>query len=687
MPVKTQIQIRRGAFVEWSGTNPVLANGELSLDTTSKLLKAGDGVTEWRDLPYIGMNEEEFQDRLSESLAGASGIGIDYQDDNDILYINVTGIDSSQVNDFTEAVQDAIALSAGNGFLVNNTGVVWNYDDESNNLSVAVTGIDHTLITYWDAALSGNIDTQLVAGSGIDFTFDENANTLTISTAVLDDSHTHIWDNISDAKQRATLDELAFLSGVIPGSVSASRALVVDANSDISGLGNVISNNGITAVVFSVDLVGDVTGNADSATEATTVTVTSNDSEDASLYLTFVDENSGAQDVEVDSLLRYNPLTNTVSVGNVSATGTVSADHVSSSTLTTTGNVQIGGDLSVAGTTTTVNSTVVNIGDNVIRVNASGLPTGGFEVYVSGDDPNAVVKQLIWNNTNDRWEFTGVENVFTSGNITANTFTSEVATGTAPFTVSSTTLVDNLNADLLDGEHGSYYRNFSNISGVPTPDVTVTLSGDVAGTDTFSSWDINNNLNIGINTAIQPNSVALETDTTGAYTESVGVTGSGIDISNSTTGDDGANYTINLNSTSNNAGGTIVVRYPAGSFSANTITASFFSGDGSLLTNLNGSNITTGTVDPLRLPLASTIATGIAVFDSSDFGVTVGGKVSIKVGGVSNAQLVNDSVTIGVTEFVLGVPGTAVSGLTQLAGTSSANPVYIEWAVIDGGTP
>ena len=687
MPVKTQIQIRRGAFVEWSGTNPVLANGELSLDTTSKLLKAGDGVTEWRDLPYIGMNEEEFQDRLSESLAGASGIGIDYQDDNDILYINVTGIDSSQVNDFTEAVQDAIALSAGNGFLVNNTGVVWNYDDESNNLSVAVTGIDHTLITYWDAALSGNIDTQLVAGSGIDFTFDENANTLTISTAVLDDSHTHIWDNISDAKQRATLDELAFLSGVIPGSVSASRALVVDANSDISGLGNVISNNGITAVVFSGDLVGDVTGNADSATEATTVTVTSNDSEDASLYLTFVDENSGAQDVEVDSLLRYNPLTNTVSVGNVSATGTVSADHVSSSTLTTTGNVQIGGDLSVAGTTTTVNSTVVNIGDNVIRVNASGLPTGGFEVYVSGDDPNAVVKQLIWNNTNDRWEFTGVENVFTSGNITANTFTSEVATGTAPFTVSSTTLVDNLNADLLDGEHGSYYRNFSNISGVPTPDVTVTLSGDVAGTDTFSSWDINNNLNIGINTAIQPNSVALETDTTGAYTESVGVTGSGIDISNSTTGDDGANYTINLNSTSNNAGGTIVVRYPAGSFSANTITASFFSGDGSLLTNLNGSNITTGTVDPLRLPLASTIATGIAVFDSSDFGVTVGGKVSIKVGGVSNAQLVNDSVTIGVTEFVLGVPGTAVSGLTQLAGTSSANPVYIEWAVIDGGTP
>lgn len=41
----------------------------------------------------------------------------------------------------------------------------------------------------------------------------------------------------------------------------------------------------------------------------------------------------------------------------------------------------------------------------------------------------------------------------TSNNTVAPKFTATVATGTAPFTVSSTTLVSNLNADLLDGYH------------------------------------------------------------------------------------------------------------------------------------------------------------------------------------------------------------------------------------------
>lgn len=47
----------------------------------------------------------------------------------------------------------------------------------------------------------------------------------------------------------------------------------------------------------------------------------------------------------------------------------------------------------------------------------------------------------------------------TSNNIVAPKFTATVATGTAPFTVNSTTQVSNLNADLLDDRHGAYYQN------------------------------------------------------------------------------------------------------------------------------------------------------------------------------------------------------------------------------------
>jgi hypothetical protein len=48
--------------------------------------------------------------------------------------------------------------------------------------------------------------------------------------------------------------------------------------------------------------------------------------------------------------------------------------------------------------------------------------------------------------------------------ITAETFTSDVATGTAPLTVTSTTLVSNLNADLLDGNEASAI-DYSFVSG------------------------------------------------------------------------------------------------------------------------------------------------------------------------------------------------------------------------------
>lgn len=58
-----------------------------------------------------------------------------------------------------------------------------------------------------------------------------------------------------------------------------------------------------------------------------------------------------------------------------------------------------------------------------------------------------------------------------SGVITAFNYVSTVATGTPPLAVASTTLNTNFNADLLDGQHGSYYLNASNIN-------AGTLNGD-----------------------------------------------------------------------------------------------------------------------------------------------------------------------------------------------------------------
>ena len=47
-----QLQLRRGTASQWTFANPVLANGELGLETDTRLYKIGDGVTYWNSLAY-----------------------------------------------------------------------------------------------------------------------------------------------------------------------------------------------------------------------------------------------------------------------------------------------------------------------------------------------------------------------------------------------------------------------------------------------------------------------------------------------------------------------------------------------------------------------------------------------------------------------------------------------------------
>jgi len=74
------------------------------------------------------------------------------------------------------------------------------------------------------------------------------------------------------------------------------------------------------------------------------------------------------------------------------------------------------------------------------------------------------------------------QNTTCSGNITANTFISSVETGTSPLVVSSTTLVSNLNADMVDGQHGAYYLARANHTGTQTPN-TISPQGSGSGLD------------------------------------------------------------------------------------------------------------------------------------------------------------------------------------------------------------
>lgn len=79
------------------------------------------------------------------------------------------------------------------------------------------------------------------------------------------------------------------------------------------------------------------------------------------------------------------------------------------------------------------------------------------------------------------------------------------------------------------------------------------------------------------------------------------------------------------------------------------------------------------------MPVATLTDTGLASFATADFEVTSAGAVDIKPLGVSNAQLegsitnaklVNDSVTIGSTSVDLGTAATSLAGMVNIDCTS-----------------
>ncbi|MCP4799083.1 MAG: hypothetical protein GY893_03965, partial [bacterium] len=118
------------------------------------------------------------------------------------------------------------------------------------------------------------------------------------------------------------------------------------------------------------------------------------------------------------------------------------ANAGSFTTVTTSGNATIGGDLTVNGTTTSVNTSQIDLADNILLLNsdATGSATQNAGVEVErGDDTNV---QLLWNETDNRWDIGG-EDFITTGDIIGD------LTGDVTGTVSS--IANHTTADLAEG--------------------------------------------------------------------------------------------------------------------------------------------------------------------------------------------------------------------------------------------
>jgi len=91
-----------------------------------------------------------------------------------------------------------------------------------------------------------------------------------------------------------------------------------------------------------------------------------------------------------------------VSIGQAVETNS----NVDFASIETTGNVIVGGNLTVNGTVTSVNSTTVELGDNILLLNSgeTGSPTANAGLEIErGTVANVFFR---WNETTDKWEVT-----------------------------------------------------------------------------------------------------------------------------------------------------------------------------------------------------------------------------------------------------------------------------------------
>ena len=51
--MSTKIQLRNDTSGAWELANPILAEGEMGVETDTNKIKVGNGIDEWDDLPYV----------------------------------------------------------------------------------------------------------------------------------------------------------------------------------------------------------------------------------------------------------------------------------------------------------------------------------------------------------------------------------------------------------------------------------------------------------------------------------------------------------------------------------------------------------------------------------------------------------------------------------------------------------
>ena len=208
----------------------------------------------------------------------------------------------------------------------------------------------------------------------------------------------------------------------------SSNDVSIDLNDTAVTAGSYGSTTAIPT--FTVDQQGRLTA-AGSASVATTLNITGDSGSDAVALLSETLDFEGSTGVTTTvsddkvsiAIGQAVGTSDNVTFNNVTVNGVLNSDDVTAATMTASGNVVVQGNLTVNGTTTTVNSNTVAIGDSIMLLNndETGTPSenAGLEVE-RGTSTNV---SILWNEGSDYWQINDgstTSKLLTAGNFAAS---------------------------------------------------------------------------------------------------------------------------------------------------------------------------------------------------------------------------------------------------------------------------
>ena len=346
-----------------------------------------------------------------------------------------------------------------------------------------------------------------------------------------DTLHFYVATGASTNKEAMTLDEntLAVLNTTTSTSTTTGALTVA------GGVG----------IVENLNVGGDTVLTGDLAVNGGDITTTATTFNLVNATATTLNIGGAATAIDIGAATGTTSVNNALSVdGNFDVGGaSIFTVNATSGNTETAGNIIVGGNLTVNGTTTSVNVDVLDVEDALIRL-ASGNTSDSVDIGIVGrynDGTNDQFAGIFRDATAGEWH---LFDEYIDTDLTDNV----VNMSDASFSLA------NLNLDVIKFTQKSF-----------------ALTGDVAGTINISDFGSTAH---SIATTIQPNSVALGTDTTGNYvatlaegtagqTDANGTTSNGIVVTGS--GTETAAVTVEIN-IADTAGGIGASTYDATNF-------------------------------------------------------------------------------------------------------------------------